>query len=143
MKIINKYVRIAVASDSIALADLNTKFNGAGRSPMDIEKSLKKTQEIVVVAVLSDEVVGFACAQYFKSFCYPDLQGEITEMYVEETSRRQGMATLMIPFLEKELKNMGVKTVKILTGGSNLKAIKFYEKTGYIQEDDLVLQKRL
>lgn len=143
MSIKNRYVRLATSGDSAALAELNKKFNGVERSPIDIEKSLKETNEIVAVAVKSEEVVGFACAQYFKSFCYPDLLGEITEMYVDENFRLLGLATHMIQFLEEELKSMGVTTVKVLTGDRNQKALKTYMKAGYIQEDDRILQKHL
>lgn len=58
-------------------------------------------------------------------------------MYIQERARRQGLAGLLIAFLEEQLIARGVKTVKVLTGHDNHAAIGVYEKSGYKREDEV------
>jgi ribosomal protein S18 acetylase RimI-like enzyme len=137
-------VRLATKNDAEELSRLNQEFNGGDRiHGSEIIESLNKSTELIAVAVINDKVVGFACAQSFKSFCYQELQAEITEMYVEEASRRKGIASSLISFLEGNLQARGVKNIKVLTGRENNSAIKTYEICNYVKDDELVLHKRL
>lgn len=136
-------VRAAVQEDIPSLVELNYLFNGVRRSIGEVEKDLLNTRETIVVAVMKEQVVGFACGQIYKSFCYAESQAEITEMYMQESARRNGLAVMMIELLEEIFKNSGVKNIKILTGLKNTKAIKTYGKAGYNQEEDIVFDKEL
>ncbi|UPK47288.1 GNAT family N-acetyltransferase [Paenibacillus pabuli] len=137
------HIRWANATDAEELLKLNDAFNGVGTSIEEVIDSLALSNELIALAVIDDQAVGFACAQYFKSFCYRDLQGEITEMYIAEIARRRGLATLLIAFIEEELKARGVTSVKILTGHRNEMAIKTYEKSNYARKEEVLLQKKL
>lgn len=137
-------VRLATNDDAEALSRLNQAFNGGERRPVsEISESMNKSGEFIAVATMDGKVVGFACAQRFESFCYREAQGEITEMYVEPSARRQGLAASMISLLEEKLAAHGVKNIKILTGSDNDAAIKTYERCGYVKDDELLLQKEL
>ncbi|WP_234032652.1 GNAT family N-acetyltransferase [Paenibacillus faecalis] len=136
-------VRVAVKEDIPSLVELNYQFNGVQRSKEEVETDLLNARETIVVAVMEKQVVGFACGQIYKSFCYAEYQAEITEMYIQEFARRNGLAVMMIDLLEEIFKSSGVKNIKILTGLKNIKAIKTYEKAGYIQEEELVFSKDL
>ncbi|WP_245947872.1 GNAT family N-acetyltransferase [Paenibacillus sambharensis] len=109
-------VRRAVSEDAESLMKLNYDFNGVLMDEEEVRKRLTDSRELVVLGTLDGIPVGFACAQYFQSFCYRNLMGEITEMYVSEEVRRRGLASLMISFIERELLAMGVTSLKILTG---------------------------
>jgi ribosomal protein S18 acetylase RimI-like enzyme len=135
------YTRWANENDVDILVTLNNEFNGIGLTTDEVKESLDKTNELIALAIMDDEPVGFACAQYFKSFCYTDLQGEITEMYIKETARRKGIASLMISFLEQELRIRGVESVKIITGKNNEAAIRTYEHSNYKKKDHIVFRK--
>ncbi|RCX21512.1 acetyltransferase (GNAT) family protein [Fontibacillus phaseoli] len=137
------FVRVAVKEDIPSLVELNYQFNGVQRSEAEVETDLLNKRETIAVAVLEEQIVGFACGQIYKSFCYAEHQAEITEMYVQESARRNGFAVMMIELLEEIFKNSGVKHIKILTGLKNIKAIKTYEKASYNQEDEQVLSKEL
>ena len=139
----NKYVRWVNVDDAHYLAALNEEFNEVIITKEEIENSLENTKELIAVAILDEQPVGFACAQYFKSFCYRDAQGEITEMYIRPSARGNGFSSLLLAFLEQRLKEYGVTTVKILTGKDNKIAQKAYERLNYYKEDELVLQKDL
>lgn len=100
-------IRLASPSDANELSRLNQEFNGGDqRTSADIIESLNDSAELIAVAEIGGKVVGFGCAQSFRSFCYNGLQGEFTEMYVEEAARRKGIATSLIFYLEENLKNM-------------------------------------
>ncbi|MGF9697884.1 MULTISPECIES: GNAT family N-acetyltransferase [Paenibacillus] len=143
MSVPNLLVREAVKEDVPFLIELNDQFNGVRRSQEEVETDLLNGREVIVVAVMEEKVVGFACGQIYKSFCYAEHQAEITEMYIQESARRNGLATMMIEQLEETFKNSGVKHIKILTGIKNTNAIKTYEKAGYNQEEELVFDKDL
>jgi ribosomal protein S18 acetylase RimI-like enzyme len=137
-------VRLATIDDAEALSRLNFEFNGGDKRPVsEIVEYLKNNDELIAVATLLDEVIGFGCAQSFKSFCYTDAYGEITEMYVEESARRKGVASSLISFLEKQLHLRGVNSIKILTGRDNKAAINTYELSNYVVDDEVMLKKKL
>ena len=136
--------RLATAEDAEQLAALNQRFNGGDRRPVaEIVKSMRTCSELIVVAELDGKVVGFGCAQSFMSFCYRELLGEITEMYVEDSVRRKGIATSLIACLENHLKARGVTEVKVLTGRRNDAAIRTYENCSYVRDDEVLLKKTL
>ncbi|GGA85496.1 GNAT family N-acetyltransferase [Ornithinibacillus halotolerans] len=138
------HVRLATEKDAEQLSRLNQLFNGGEAvSPEKIKESMKNSNELIVVAIVDEKIMGFSCAQVFSSFCYDELQGEITEMYVHEGVRRQGLASLMINLLEEKLAECNAKHVKILTGKQNKAAIKTYTKNGYQLEEDVLLEKKL
>lgn len=143
MSIPNLLVREAVKKDVPFLIELNDQFNGVRRSRGEVETDLLNGREVIVVAVMEERVVGFACGQIYKSFCYAEHQAEITEMYIQESARRNGLAGMMIERLEGIFNHSGVKYIKILTGNKNAKAIKTYEKAGYDREDEFVFAKEL
>ncbi|MEO2204718.1 GNAT family N-acetyltransferase [Paenibacillus pabuli] len=143
MAIPSLLVREAVKEDVPFLIELNDQFNGVRRSLEEVENDLLNAREVIVVAVMEEQVVGFACGQIYKSFCYAEHQAEITEMYIQESARRNGLAGMMIERLEGIFNHSGVQHIKILTGNKNAKAIKTYEKAGYDREDELVFAKEL
>lgn len=137
-------VRLATEDDAEELSILNQQFNGGDIIPMpDIKDSLARSNELIAVAVLNGRIVGFACAQSFASFCYRELQGEITELYVQEAARRMGIATSLITLLEKQLHARGVKSIKVLTGRKNDAALRTYELSRYRREGWIALHKQL
>ena len=138
------HIRLATVYDAEELSILNQEFNGGTRrSSLEIKDRLVQGKELVAVASENDKLVGFACAQYFTSFCYDEPQGEITEMYVRESARRKGIATSLIAILEKKLQDLHVREVKILTGTKNLEALQTYTKSHYAKQEETVLFKEL
>jgi ribosomal protein S18 acetylase RimI-like enzyme len=141
----NVRVRRAVLTDAEELSRLNQEFNGGEIiAPAKIIESMNiNNNELIAVAELSDRIVGFGCAQSFYSFCYEEPHGEITELYVEEAARRKGIAVAIISCLEENLRERGVKSMKVLTGRWNNAAIKTYENCNYIIDDEQLLKKRM
>ncbi|WP_306434059.1 MULTISPECIES: GNAT family N-acetyltransferase [Paenibacillus] len=136
--------RLATLTDAEELSRLNQEFNGGDRRPpAQIMKSLNTNNELVAVAEVNGRIVGFGCAQSFDSFCYEEPQGEITELYVEENARRKGAAAAILSCLEDNLRERGVKDIKVLTGKENDAAIRTYEHNRYVIDDELLLKKRI
>ncbi|OGO79294.1 MAG: hypothetical protein A2Y23_06695 [Clostridiales bacterium GWB2_37_7] len=136
-------VRLARQDDLEDLKELNKEFNGVDPSLLKANIWTDNSSEIIAIASIEGNAVGFACAQSFMSFCYNAPQGEITEMYVRETFRRNGIACSLIACLEKELQSRGVRNIKILTNKNNEIAVKAYENANYIVKNEIVLQKKI
>ena len=132
-------VRLAVPADASALLRLNEAFNGPGLNDVShIERALAENpQEIVCVAELDGEAVGFCCAQLFSSICYAEKSGEITELYVEPRARRMGLASGLMRLAERELVARGATELKLLTGDDNLAAQSLYESLGYERDGEV------
>ncbi|QKS43373.1 GNAT family N-acetyltransferase (plasmid) [Paenibacillus cellulosilyticus] len=112
-------------------------------TPEEVRDSLLRSNELVAIAVLNGNTVGYACAQYFESFCYHEKHGYLTEMFIEESARGRGLATMLMAHIEDELRTRGVSEVSVLTGADNEIAIKAYERFQYVRQADAVLQKTL
>jgi GNAT superfamily N-acetyltransferase len=137
-------IRLATESDAEELSRLNQEFNGGEKRPPAriVERIRINHSEIIAVAEIRGKIVGFGCAQSFYSFCYELPYGEITELYVEEAARRKGIGIAIISFLEINLRERGVKSMKVLTGRRNNAAIKTYERCDYVKDDEQLLKKR-
>lgn len=138
-------VRPAKPTDAQALFTLNELFNGPSlASAGDMERAIAGGgTEIVYVAEAQGRVTGFCCAQVTCSFCYREPQGEVTEMYVLQECRRQGMAGALLAAVEAALYRRGVREVRLLTGWKNTAARKAYEAAGYVHEIEAVYIKSL
>lgn len=139
-------VRKAIISDAEQLSVLNEEFNGKGETTIDnIRNSLMNNQqEVVVVADENGVLVGFVCVQLKKSFCYDEYMPEITEVYVNPTYRKKGIASEMITFAEDYCsKKYPLHKYELLTGKENLIAQSVYSKLGYTDDNELHLSKRM
>ncbi len=139
-------VRKATATDAEQLGALNDEFNGKGETTIEnIRKSLlNNQQEIVIVDDENGVLTGFVCIQLKKSFCYDEYMPEITEVYVRQIYRKQGIASKMIAFAEDYCtKNYPFHKFELLTSEKNLIAQSVYNKLGYTNDKELHLSKRI
>ena len=122
-------VHRASRADAYDLAKLNQAFNEIDTPVSWIEDALSspRTPEIVLVARSRNQAVGFACLRIAYSFCYDKPQGEISELFVVESHRRQGIAKRLVEQLLKEAKAFGVFEIIVLTGGQNETGQAFYQ----------------
>ena len=137
-------IRLAQVFDASELQKLNDLFNGEGcNSLLAIEKSLSSNeQEIVCIATDKDALVGFCCGQIFKSMCYRVNYGEITELFVVESYRRQGVASGLMEFIEAEFQKQEINHFQLFTGRSNEAAQTFYRALGYLESSEMMFRKR-
>lgn len=144
-EVVMMHIRLAHVSDASELQKLNDLFNGEGCNTMEaIAESMRRNeQELVVVADEGTRLVGFCCGQILNSMCYDVPSGEITEFFVLETYRRQGIASELISFIETEFKKRGISHFQLLTGNSNKTAQAFYKSQGYTESTELLFCKHL
>ena len=135
--------RTACIDDAPELKKLNDLFNGEGCNTLeDIEESLKHNErEIVCVAANGSNLVGFCCGQIFKSICYPIYCAEITELFVMDGYRRQGIGKSLLQYTEDILIKRGVKHFHVLTGEKNTAAQALYRSRGYAETNEILLDK--
>lgn len=137
-------IRLAEITDAENLLILNENFNGKGETTLDnVIKSLENNQqEIVIVAAENNKLVGFVCVQIKRSFCYDNIMPEITEVFVEEGYRRNGIASEMLDFAENYCKeHYNFTHFELLTGVENNEAQTLYNKLGYNDDNELHLSK--
>lgn len=137
-------VRLAQVSDALQLQGLNDLFNGEGSNALAaIEESLRSNkQEMVLVAADGDRLVGFCCGQIFKSMCYADHYGEITELFVLEAYRRRGVASGLMAAIEDAFREQGIHHFQLFTGKTNEAAQMLYKALGYAESSEVMFRKR-
>lgn len=137
--------RLASPADAEALVRLNALFNDVDDvSPEDVRRSLTDSAEVVAVAEKDGSVIAFCCAQVHHSFCYQMPVAEVTEMYVDESHRHQGIASGMLAFLETHLQSgYGVDEIHLLTGVGNRVAQSAYRKAGFCVKNEVCMTKDL
>lgn len=139
-------VRKAVTDDAVQLIELNKKYNGEENINNDVaavEQMLEAVRnEMVFVAVCDDSLVGFACVQVYRSFCYRRPALEITELYIVEEMRRQNAATLLIEEISKFAVQANVLEVSLRVSKNNKPAINLYKSMGLDEAKHLVFRKR-
>jgi len=136
-------IRLAELSDAIELQRLNDLFNGENCNSLEgIARSLANNKhELVCVADNGEILIGFCCAQIGKSMCYPMTFAEITELFVQEQYRSQGYGRQLLQFMELQLDQLDVRHYHILTNMSNHIAKELYRSSGYVETDEILLDK--
>jgi len=126
-------IRLAIISDALELKKLNDLFNGDGSNSVDgIEKSLEKNkQEIVLVAGKGNILVGYCCGQIQSSMCYSYEYAVITEFYIMDEYRRQGIGRQLLVAIEREFNKRNITHFHLSTGDDNTAALALYRSCGY------------
>jgi len=138
-------IRLAQVSDASELKRLNDLHNGEDCNSLEsIEESLKDNpHELVCVAAGDDRLYGFCCGQICKSMCYPFFHAEITDLYVSDECRRQGVGKKLVEFMENELTERGVRHFHILTFKDNASAQALYCSCGFSVIPEMLLEKNV
>jgi ribosomal protein S18 acetylase RimI-like enzyme len=140
-------LRRASASDRETLIGLWDEWNASGETtvPAWVDRAREGTLEGIDAALRdgaafvweeNGDVVGFACA-----VMQSPRTAELTELYVQPSARRRGLARELVRAVVSDVKARGVEFV---TGGvavDNAGARAFYERTGFrVQELGLIAE---
>lgn len=138
-------IRLANPNDAALLFEMNERFNGTGSTTKELlaDSIANNSQEAVFIATVDGGTAGFCCVQLFKSMCYRSCYAEITELFVEEAYRQQGVATALMGYAEDYFRDKNVKGYQLFTGKQNKIAQAFYEKNGYTPSAEQMYRKRL
>lgn len=137
-------VHKATPKDSAALFVLNEELNGVGCTSLElVEASLaNNTQELVFIATLQGVPAGFCCVQLYKSMCYDRNYAEVTEFFIDEKYRRQGVGTKLMKQMEQYFAREDLAGFQLLTGDDNWPARSFYESLAYKKTGEIMYRKR-
>ena len=128
--------------DAEALAQLMTEFSQLTTSAAQIQGRLARSRGIEhpILAELDGHVVGFASFRLLHSLGGDAPYAEITELFVSEHYRRQGIARALMTELEMRARAAGASNLDVLTAADNETAIALYRAMGF-EEFSIALQK--
>ena len=132
-------VRAARAEDAPEIARLNLLFNGSDEPPERYASRLRNPGRVdtplIALAPGGGRAVGIANLRLLAQVFYPEPYAELTELFVEEGFRRQGVGRALVVLTEQLARQAGAEELLILTGAGNLPAQSFYHALGYQAED--------
>lgn len=128
--------------DAEAIAQLITEFTQLTNTTEQIRERLARSQGIEhpVLAELDGKVVGFASLRLLNYLGEDAPYAEISELFISERYRRQGIARALMTELEVRARAAGASSLAVLTAGENEAAIALYRALGF-QEFSIALQK--
>jgi len=131
-------IRLATVADAAALTRLNSLFNGSSDPAEVMAQRLADPRqvEIALVAESAGQVIGFAGLRRIPSLFYVQTFAELTELFVEEPYRRQGIGQALIAVAEQLAIQSGARELLVLTGKDNEEAQALYRSQGYVEYDD-------
>ena len=130
------------AGDEQALSKLLTEFTHLSTTPAQIQQRLARSLDIEhpIVAELNGQVVGFASLRLVNYLGEDAPYAEISELFVRECHRCQGIARALIAELETRAQAAGASSLTVLTAPDNHPAMAVYHAAGF-QEFSVALQK--
>ena len=136
-------IRVATPEDASELARLNEAFNDVQEPPERLAARLAdpKCVETPIIAQVKGRAVGFACLRLVPSLCYDPPHAELTELFVEEACRRQGVGRALVACAERLARESGARELVLLTGFGNAQGQAFYRALGYA-DWELAMRKR-
>jgi GNAT superfamily N-acetyltransferase len=137
-------VRVAQAADAAEIARLNKLFNGVDALPEQYAERLADAcrVDIPILAEMDGRVVGLANLRLAPSVFYAEPYAELSELFVEEDFRRQGIGQALVQYAEERAREAGADEMIILTDFYNHSAQMLYFSLGY-EIHDLALSKKL
>jgi ribosomal protein S18 acetylase RimI-like enzyme len=90
------------------------------------------------VAVLDDKIVGFISVVVYKTFFHPGGTALINELIVDKDYRGQGIGELLINKIKVLANIRRFNEIEVSTTLDNKKAIAFYKKNGFVDENVLL-----
>lgn len=137
-------IREATIEDCATLAWLNQLFNGGDG---DVEQMRRQMEAARVVerpflALFNQQPVGFACLRLIPMVCDLHPYAELTELFVLDAARRQGVGRALVAHVEAVARQAGAVRMGLMTGLDNLEAQAFYRTIGY-SDDGLEMEKGL
>ena len=134
------HTRIAEYADAAGLAQLvrlNALFNGASDSTEQIAARLADPRrvETAILAEIDGHIVGFAALRLVPCIFFTEPYAELTELYVDEGYRRQGIGQALVVHVERLARDAGARQMLILTDFYNDAAQSLYRAMGYVHYD--------
>jgi GNAT superfamily N-acetyltransferase len=126
-------VRPAMAEDAPVLAELIAEFNGPQGDAPETAARLAACAglEVALLAETPAGAAGFACLRVTPAIGTRVPHALLTELYVREPFRRQGVARALVRAAEALARRQGAVALYLFTGRQNVEAQAFYEQLGF------------
>jgi GNAT superfamily N-acetyltransferase len=131
-------IRAAELRDAEEFSRLNRRFNGCAARL----EALDQRTEKVIVAEVEGELVGFACLQIIRSVCSDAPSAELTELFVDEGSRRLGVGAALVAEVERIAWMSECSELVLRTRVGNHQSRAFFDSCGYEVARHSVYRKR-
>ena len=121
--------------DADAIAQLITEFTNLTTSPAEVQQRLARSQglEHPILVEVNGAVVGFASLRLVNYLGEDVPYAEISELFVSERYRRQGLGRALMTELERRARAAGASNLVVLTAADNDTAIALYREMGFDQ----------
>ncbi|MFN8515397.1 MAG: GNAT family N-acetyltransferase [Thermomicrobiales bacterium] len=125
--------RRATTDDAQELARMLNIFDGTGATPEQVAARMLACQTVLTTFLgeVDGRSVGFACLRLIPHIQGDEPYAELTDIYVDASYRRQGVAGALIARVEATARAAGASEVVILTGFDNEGAQAAYRASGY------------
>jgi ribosomal protein S18 acetylase RimI-like enzyme len=125
-------VRPVGDSDVTALAALLSQSSGVSTSASQARTRLDRSRgvEHPFVAEVSGEVAGFASVRLIPYLGDDRPYAEISELFVNERLRKQGVGAALLAALETHARNAGAMGIAVITDKDNASALALYRSRG-------------
>lgn len=130
-------IRPAERRDSEGFSELNRRFNGCAG---ELEARDERT-ETVIVAEAEGKLVGFACVRVNRTVCSASPSAELTELFVDEASRRHGVGTALVSEAERLSWKNGCSELVLRTRAGNHGARALFDHCGYEEAPHVTYRK--
>ena len=126
-------IRLATPNDAQVLAELIAEFNGSQGDAEETAARLRACDglEVALIAWTPAGAAGFACLRVTPAIGSREPHTLLTELYVRERFRRQGIAAALVQRAEALALERGADSLLLFTGRQNVGAQAFYEALGF------------
>lgn len=131
-------LRPADQRDARKFSELNRRFNGCAEQLEELDERTEK----VIVAEVEGELVGFACVRIIRSVCCDSPSAELSELFVDEASRRRGVGAALVSEAERISWKSRCSELVVRTRASNDDARALFDHRGYEEALHVVYRKR-
>ena len=130
----NVETRVATVADSAAIVALNRDGLGYDH-PLDstrdaLAEALASDREIVIVATIGEEVVGYCHAEDYR-LLYAPAMVNVLGIAVTDGARRQGVGIELFDAVVGWARGRGAAAIRLVSGASRDGAHAFYVRAGF------------
>lgn len=129
-------IREANPSDAPAIARISSEVLGYPCDAKSVQERLEQLdvqQEVVFVAEVDDQVVGYLHAQIYRTL-YMDAMVNLLGLAVLETMQQKGIGRALLEDAEQWAMDHGIFWMRLNSGASRTGAHAFYHTMGYTDE---------
>ena len=106
-----------------------------GNLEEDFELVLNDTSTILFAIIEEEKMIGFMNIQCFYSIWSHGKVFFLDDFFIEENFRRKGYGEKALKDLQKYAKKSGIKRIQLMAENTNSKAIEFYRKHKFNEQE--------